>query len=214
MPDPQPSGHRRRARASERLRRTRVLFDNVEVFYFPFAQGTDTVPSGGGIPIGMEDKHQEKEEFTCREYERVQSLGHAAAALPQTSGTSATRTRVSKFVMPKDSSSLEPLGQEARAELLKTNEIDCDPEITAECERIAESRESCGCSCVVGDCKADSCSCFANGIECQIENEEDEFPCACKKSRCGNPNGRREHNSWRIKEHLLSTLVDVEEREE
>ncbi|KAI6178957.1 Cysteine/serine-rich nuclear protein 3-like protein [Aphelenchoides besseyi] len=207
MSTPSSSGQRRRLRASERLRKTRVLFDKVDVYYFNIAQSADTVPSSGGIPLGMENKHFDSKEYSCREYERLQSLGQAAAYMPQSSdGEKKTKT---KFVLPRDSSTLEPLDQRARQELVTSNEIAYDESITEECEKITQSRESCGCTCVTGDCKAETCVCYANGIECQIENEDEEFPCACKKSRCQNPEGRREHNSWRIKEHFLSTVVNA-----
>lgn len=50
------------------------------------------------------------------------------------------------------------------------------------------------------------CSCSANGIECQVE--DDGFPCACRKNRCKNPQGRKEYNRARIREHFFNTLAD------
>lgn len=63
-----------------------------------------------------------------------------------------------------------------------------------------------GCKCRFGNCLGNYCSCMANGIECQVE--DDGYPCACRKSKCKNPQGRKEYNRARIREHFLSTIAD------
>ncbi|RNA18618.1 cysteine serine-rich nuclear 3 [Brachionus plicatilis] len=61
---------------------------------------------------------------------------------------------------------------------------------------IRKSRLICGCSCskmnmVCGE-NGDLCSCFANGISCQIDRIK--FPCSCSLKRCKNLNGMKRFN--------------------
>lgn len=52
------------------LERQRVRFNSLEVYSFAKKQSFDTVPESGGIPLGMEAKHEEKREMTINQYER------------------------------------------------------------------------------------------------------------------------------------------------
>lgn len=45
-----------------------VRFSNVEVYKFGLKQGVDTVPSMGGVSLGMEEHHHEKNTFCLDEY--------------------------------------------------------------------------------------------------------------------------------------------------
>jgi hypothetical protein len=64
----------------------KVEFNKVDVYLFEFKEGLDAVPTTGGIPLGkyltfnlnthfpgMEDKHHEKKEYSCTQFEKMHS---------------------------------------------------------------------------------------------------------------------------------------------
>jgi hypothetical protein len=83
--------------------------------------------------------------------------------------------------------------------------------------QIKVSRQVCGCVCK-GVCgQNDSCSCFANGINCQIDRWN--YPCSCSQKRCKNPFGLKKFNLKSVMEHSKSVLskksilIDQDEEE-
>ncbi|CAF0958723.1 unnamed protein product [Brachionus calyciflorus] len=73
---------------------------------------------------------------------------------------------------------------------------------------IRESRRTCGCMCsklnmICGE-NGDLCSCYANGINCQIDRIK--FPCSCNVKRCKNLFGMKRFNPKQIQEHYKLKL--------
>lgn len=94
------------------------------------------------------------------------------------------------------------------------NEIDQDE--STDINLIRESRKVCGCKCkemnmICGE-NGDLCSCFANGINCQLDRLK--FPCGCSLKRCKNQFGMKRFNPKTVLDHYklkLSGKVKIEE---
>ena len=100
---------------------------------------------------------------------------------------------------------LTPLKNKQRIRLLKNHGVtSIDRTEADEIRLIRDSRRQCGCTCV-GSCKPATCECAINEIECQVEN--DGFPCACSKSNCKNPSGRRTFNETEVQLHYIQTML-------
>merc|ERR1712107_881077 len=73
---------------------------------------------------------------------------------------------------------LKPLSMSARVSLLRSHGIlQIDREESADIEKLQTSRANeSGCNCV-GSCLPETCSCFINQVECEVDSEG--FPCKC-----------------------------------
>merc|ERR1712107_955000 len=96
---------------------------------------------------------------------------------------------------------LKPLSMSARVSLLRSHGIlQIDREESADIEKLQTSRANeSGCNCV-GSCLPETCSCFINQVECEVDSEG--FPCKCDShSNCHNPLGRRFFNRKEVDMH-------------
>lgn len=93
-----------------------------------------------------------------------------------------------------------------------------DKKESEEINLIRESRLVCGCICskmnmICGE-NGDMCSCFANGINCQIDRIK--FPCSCNLKRCKNLYGMKRFNPKGVFDHYKKILhgknLDSEEK--
>ena len=78
----------------------------------------------------------------------------------------------------------------------------------AEINEIKKSRLVCGCRCkemdmICGE-NGDLCSCFANGISCQLDKIK--YPCSCSIKRCKNPFGMKRFDAKGVIKHLQEVL--------
>lgn len=85
-----------------------------------------------------------------------------------------------------------------------------DKEESDDINLVRESRKTCGCTCnkmnmVCGE-NGDMCSCFANGINCQIDRIK--FPCSCNVKRCKNMFGMRRFNPKTVLDHYKKVLLN------
>jgi hypothetical protein len=61
-------------------KKQRVDFGSVDVYSFNFTQSYDTIPTEGGIPIGMEDKHHEVRHYeSYRDFQRERFAENVSA---------------------------------------------------------------------------------------------------------------------------------------
>ena len=105
---------------------------------------------------------------------------------------------------------LQPLAPKLRKRVLKDHgieEIDANEKL--ENRYLRASRQDCGCLCTDG-CNPDSCSCYLEGIDCQVDREG--FPCNCVIGACRNPNGQTLFDHKSVKEHYLKVLNRIPAR--
>lgn len=204
-----------------------VSFDKVTVYLFPRVQGFASVPTDGGMALGIDFKHTE--EYTCilRRYEdqpcrqpgdgmsRETPLLDGGDATTPLSAAMRCGRAMAKLQEAVDGDEgrngrqqLEPLQWRRRRQLLR----DCgvrklDLSETEVCRAIRTSRERCGCPCI-DQCLPETCSCSLNGILCQVERER--FPCACSEQACGNPCGRRQYSPDVMRQHYRRTFERLE----
>ena len=79
---------------------------------------------------------------------------------------------------------------------------------SGEINEIKKSRLVCGCRCkemdmICGE-NGDLCSCFANGISCQLDKIK--YPCSCSIKRCKNPFGMKRFDAKGVIKHLQDVL--------
>ena len=79
---------------------------------------------------------------------------------------------------------------------------------SGEINEIKKSRLVCGCKCkemdmICGE-NGDLCSCFANGISCQLDKIK--YPCSCSIKRCKNPFGMKRFDAKGVIKHLQEVL--------
>lgn len=68
----------------------------------------------------------------------------------------------------------------------------------------------CGCDCSARNqtCTSDDCSCFANGINCQIDRMAPyNYPCRCNSKKCKNTFGLRKFNLRQVEKHKREVLT-------
>jgi len=99
---------------------------------------------------------------------------------------------------------------ERRAKLIEAGLIEdqIDPTESNEILEILESREHTGCICSKYglDCGPENefCSCYVNGIGCQIDKPR--YPCHCTAKKCKNPNGLKRFNQKAVLMHCQQIL--------
>ena len=96
------------------------------------------------------------------------------------------------------------------------NREDIDQNESEDINLIRKSRLLCGCMCskmnmVCGE-NGDLCSCFANGINCQIDRLK--FPCSCNLKKCKNLFGMKRFNPKSVLDHYKKVLHGENEMEE
>ncbi|XP_063777896.1 cysteine/serine-rich nuclear protein 1 [Pseudophryne corroboree] len=220
---------------AKRVKKNKVEFDGVMVFYFQRCQGFTSVPSRGGCTLGMRRKHSYSHQYTMEEFSREQ-LNRRREKLKE-------RLKEQKLVALQNMFTKNGTVESEKANNLSIDDI-CDEDIDLnnaeiddgfsprmyppkkrrallKCEgvkkidkaekqelnEIRKSRQECGCDCQ-DFCEPETCSCHLAGIKCQRDHSN--FPCGCSKDGCGNRNGRVEFNSSRVQTHFIHTVMKLE----
>ncbi|XP_067932066.1 cysteine/serine-rich nuclear protein 3-like [Watersipora subatra] len=200
-------------------RRKSVNFEQVEVFYFPRAQGFACVPSQGGTTLGMTKNHAHKEEYPLKHYRKLRKLvrrkkadveesaenSFSIDAINDISQDEIVQTDSEEDDTETDGFFLQPVPIRLRRSLLKLSGVKkVDSAEREECKELRGSREECGCDCQTV-CLPESCLCAINGIQCQVDRFS--FPCGCTIKGCQNPSGRIEFNPNKVRKHYKHTMT-------
>ncbi|KAF6215065.1 hypothetical protein GE061_009814 [Apolygus lucorum] len=195
-----------------------INFGEVDVFYFPRAQGFTCVPSQGGSTLGMMLSHTDKQTFSLTEHYSEQRRIHREilsqirnSTSNQTSSSSDSDTddqTTESELDPDNYFFLQPVPTRQRRALLRAAGVrKIDTLEKDECRDIRTSREFCGCACK-GYCDPDTCACSQAGIKCQVDRLN--FPCGCTHDGCANSSGRIEFNPMRVRTHFIHTMMRLE----
>lgn len=209
--EPQPQPPEKKAKRS-------IAFGEVNVYYFPRAQGFTCVPSQGGSTLGMLLNHTDRRTFSLTEHgseqrrihrEMLAQLRNSPGTLPSSSSDSDTDDQNTESELDPDNYFfLQPVPTRQRRALLRAAGVrKIDSLEKDECRDIRSSREFCGCSCK-GFCDPDTCACSQAGIKCQVDRLN--FPCGCTHDGCANSNGRIEFNPMRVRTHFIHTMMRIE----
>lgn len=176
----------------QRAKRNRkVRFSERTVFHFPRTQGYTCVPSNGGTTLGMKHKHAFVERVLISDDDLSESDS-------DNSYDSADSDEDHCFM---------PISQKDRKDILKAAGVKkINKQEAIECMQIRYSRQVCGCSCKEF-CQPESCSCYLNGINCQVDR--DSFPCGCTREGCENPHGRHEYDPIIVRRHFIETVLKL-----
>lgn len=176
----------------QRAKRNRkVRFSERTVFHFPRTQGYTCVPSNGGTTLGMKHKHAFVERVLISDDDLSESDS-------DNSYDSADSDEDHCFM---------PISQKDRKDILKAAGVKkINKQEAIECMQIRYSRQVCGCSCKEF-CQPESCSCYLNGINCQVDR--DSFPCGCTREECENPHGRHEYDPIIVRRHFIETVLKL-----
>ncbi|CAH2281961.1 cysteine serine-rich nuclear 1 [Pelobates cultripes] len=217
------------------LKKNKVEFDQVTVFYFQRCQGFTSIPSRGGCTLGMKRKHCSVRHYTLEEFSKEQ-LSRRRERMKE-------RLKEEKLLTLKNLFTMNGTIESEKANNLSIDDI-CDEDIDMnnaeiddgfsprmyppkkrrvllksegvkkidksekhELNEIRKSRKDCGCDCQ-DFCDPETCACYLAGIKCQRDHST--FPCGCTKDGCDNPNGRVEFNSSRVQTHFLHTVMKLE----
>ena len=167
----------------------RVRFSERTVFHFPRTQGYTCVPSNGGTTLGMKHKHAfvERTQISDDDFSESEDSYDSADS--------------------EDGPCFMPIPQKIRKDILKAAGVKkINKQEAVECMQIRYSRQICGCSCKEF-CEPETCSCYVNGINCQVDR--DSFPCGCTRDGCRNTNGRHEYDPITVRRHFIDTVVKL-----
>nr|XP_037268002.1 cysteine/serine-rich nuclear protein 1-like [Rhipicephalus microplus] len=211
---------------SPRRQTKTVTFDKVTVYEFPRAQGFASVPTEGGMTLGLGFRHVEEYSVLIRQHVDQPRLRFGAEQSGDITAVQAVLKdgMTSSYPTPCHSDEpkevavernsqdgqqqLKPLPWHCRRKLLLDSGVrKIDSSEAKECRYIRASRKRCGCECQ-GQCLREACSCFLNGIPCQVENAS--FPCSCREQACENPCGRRQYSPDLAHEHYRHTITRLE----
>uniref|UniRef100_A0A8C1I937 Cysteine-serine-rich nuclear protein 1a n=1 Tax=Cyprinus carpio TaxID=7962 RepID=A0A8C1I937_CYPCA len=212
-----------------------VRFGLVTVFLFQRCQGFSSVPSHGGCTLGMVRRHTASQQFTLAEHteeqqrlrmerlreqhqeEKLEALRQKLIISGTLTASEAARLTVNDVpdedadlssAKLKDMGSLRPCSSKRRRALLRAaGVVRIDREEKRQLQELRRWREDCGCHCQ-GFCEPETCACSQAGIKCQMDHSN--FPCGCSKECCGNPAGRIEFNSSRVRSHYIHTHMKLE----
>ncbi|XP_039533268.1 cysteine/serine-rich nuclear protein 3 [Pimephales promelas] len=212
-----------------------VRFGLVTVFLFQRCQGFSSVPSHGGCTLGMVRRHTDRQQFTLADHaeeqqrlrmervrkrhqeERLEALRQKLISSGTLTVTEAASLAVNDVpdededlssTELKDMGSLRPYSSKRRRALLRAaGVVRIDREEKRQLQELRRWREDCGCHCQ-GFCEPETCACSQAGIKCQMDRSN--FPCGCSKECCGNPAGRIEFNSSRVRSHYIHTHMKLE----
>lgn len=98
---------------------------------------------------------------------------------------------------------------ERRDKLTECGVIEIDESESKEIKQIKKSREICGCKCTqLGvQCGTNElCTCFSNGIGCQLDKTK--FPCDCTVRKCKNPFGLKRFDQKSVLKHYKEVFSD------
>lgn len=203
-----------------------IRFDNVREFRFNRIQSFVTMPSYGGYSLGMDKTHYngrelsldkyraEREQSRRRKMRRWRKRQQQVDVVTNSSSSEAGSDSEDEQAGPSDPPPLgmAPVTPERRKRLLERSGYHVTNDSIHDDQHIRNSRELCGCTCQ-GICYPESCSCYANGIGCQVDRTDRSFPCGCQPTQCWNPNGRTSFNAERVKSHFIRTMNRINSNE-
>ena len=89
-------------------------------------------------------------------------------------------------------------------------ESDIDETESKEIKSIKTSRQTCGCKCSKLGLQCgpenDRCTCYSNGIKCQLDKTK--FPCDCTVRKCRNPYGLKRFDQKAVLKHYEEVFSD------
>jgi len=188
-----------------------IKFDVVREFRFNRTQSFVTMPSQGGMSLGMEKSHHGGRELALDRYriERDRSRRRKLRRwrreqqVDVVTNSSSESESDSDDDQGQDYLSLYPVPPERRRRILERSGYVIENDSVSADNNIRSNRELCGCNCQ-GICYPETCQCYTNGIGCQVDRLS--FPCGCQRDQCWNPNGRTSFNVERVRNHYYRTM--------
>jgi hypothetical protein len=213
-----------------------VSFSEVEIFLFERTQGYQSVPSDdhrNPVSLGMTFKHSEKIVYESLDhfskYKRNEHLNKLEEFKANNENDKQEPDEYDEFsskvmFILNDKSAFENhevefpanmdlifcpiLSPEKRRNKLIENEQEIDEEESNEILAIRKSRMVCGCQCKDSICNKETCSCYANGIQCQLDRSK--YPCSCLIKKCNNPNGLKKFDLHSVLKRSKQVLSEQE----
>ncbi|PAV56424.1 hypothetical protein WR25_12688 [Diploscapter pachys] len=174
-----------------------VKFDKLNVLYFDRIQGNTTVPIQGEITIAMDVRHFTEKSFSLEEDRKRVDLRLEEELTEEDLRNDTARTIVR-------------LDSKQRAKLLKRSGVKIERPAENELEQLRESRMKCGCKCADGFCFPETCECFQNGVQCQVDGVNEmtgeQYPCFCTPEGCDNSHGRLEYDPVSVHLHNITKI--------
>lgn len=188
-----------------------IKFDVVREFRFNRTQSFVTMPSQGGMSLGMEKSHHGGRELALDRYriERDRSRRRKMRRWRREQQVDVVTNSSSESESDSDDDqghdyvSLYPVPPERRRRILERSGYVIENDSVLADNNIRSNRELCGCNCQ-GICYPETCQCYTNGIGCQVDRLS--FPCGCQRDQCWNPNGRTSFNVERVRNHYYQTM--------
>lgn len=188
-----------------------IKFDVVREFRFNRIQSFVTMPSKGGMSLGMEKTHHGGRELVLDRYRierdrsrrRKMRRWRKKQQIDVVTNSSSESGSDSDDDQGHDYLSLHPVPPERRRRMLQRSGYVIENDSVLADHNIRLNREHCGCTCQ-GICYPETCACYTNGIGCQVDRLS--FPCGCQRDQCWNPNGRTSFNVERVKNHFYRTM--------
>jgi len=188
-----------------------IKFDVVREFRFNRTQSFVTMPSQGGMSLGMEKTHHGGRELALDRYRierdrsrrRKMRRWRREQQVDVVTNSSSESESDSDDDQGQDYLSLYPVPPERRRRILERSGYVIENDSVSADNNIRSNRELCGCNCQ-GICYPETCQCYTNGIGCQVDRLS--FPCGCQRDQCWNPNGRTSFNVERVRNHYYRTM--------
>jgi len=188
-----------------------IKFDVVREFRFNRTQSFVTMPSQGGMSLGMEKSHHGGRELALDRYRierdrsrrRKMRRWRREQQVDVVTNSSSESESDSDDDQGQDYLSLYPVPPERRRRILERSGYVIENDSVSADNNIRSNRELCGCNCQ-GICYPETCQCYTNGIGCQVDRLS--FPCGCQRDQCWNPNGRTSFNVERVRNHYYKTM--------
>lgn len=105
---------------------------------------------------------------------------------------------------------LNPIERRIKLVEAGVDESEIESSESIEIKTIRESREICGCKCTQMGLQCgvenEKCTCYSNGIGCQIDKTR--YPCDCTVRKCKNPFGLKRFDQKAVSKHYRDVLSD------
>lgn len=198
---------------AEKETKKSVHFNVVREFRFNRIQSFVSMPSYGGLSLGMEKGHHGGRELVLDRYrvERERSRRRKMRRWRKkqqvdvvTNSSSESDSESEDECVSGGSLHLQPVLPERRRRLLARSGFKIENDSVLIDNNIRQQRELCGCDCQ-GICYPETCACHSNGIGCQVDRLS--FPCGCARNQCWNSFGRTSFNVERVKDHFYKTMT-------
>jgi len=217
-------------------RKKQVSFSEVEMYLFERTQGFQSVPSDehkNPVSLGMTFKHTEKIVYESLDhfskYKRTEHLNKleefkannendkqdpddydefSSKVMFVLNDKSAYENHEVEFPANIDIIFCPILSPDKRRNKLIENEREIDEEESDEILAIRKSRLVCGCQCKDSICNKETCSCYLNGIQCQLDRSK--YPCSCLIKKCNNPNGLKKFDLQSVVKRSKQVLTEQE----